>query len=66
MQKLLRVQQVASIMSLQVSTVYELCRRGVLPHVRIAQGKRRALLRFREEDIEQLIRDRTIPVRGER
>ena len=62
MDALLRARDVARILSLRVSSVYELCYRGVIPHVRLAQGKRRALIRFREQDIEQLVQARTVSV----
>ncbi len=56
MKPLLRAQDVAAFLSLRVSTVYDLCYRGVIPHVRLAQGKRRALLRFREEELEEFVK----------
>lgn len=55
MEALLRASEVARILSLRPSTVYALAHRGVLRHVRIAQGARRALIRFRPSDIEKLI-----------
>jgi excisionase family DNA binding protein len=61
MKPLLRVQEVAALLSLRVSTIYDLCYRGVIPHVRLAQGRRRALVRFREEDIEEFLRERARP-----
>ena len=57
--QLLTAQQVAQILNVRPSTVYALCRRRELPHVRVAEGSRRALIRFRADDIETLIRDRT-------
>ena len=63
MDALLRAQDVAKILNLRVSTVYELCHRGSIPHVRLSEGMRRALIRFRGEDIEQLVQDGTVSTR---
>ena len=61
---LLTASQVAERLNIRVSTVYALCRRKEIPHIRVTQAARRALIRFRAEDIEQLIRDRTIGLPG--
>ena len=61
MERLLRAEDVANVLNLQRSTIYSLVRRGLIPHVRLAQGSRRALIRFRREDIEQIIRERSNP-----
>lgn len=59
METLLRAQEVAKILSVRPSTVYDLAHRGVLRCVRIAQGKRRSLIRFRPSDLERLLKERT-------
>ncbi len=62
---LLTAQQVAEILAVKPSTVYDAVYRGVLPVVRLWEGRRRALVRFRRADIEEFIRQRaTTP--GER
>ena len=61
MESLLRAKDVARILNIRPSTVYDLAHRGVLRYVRITQGARRSLIRFRPSDIEQLVRDRTLP-----
>jgi len=58
--RLLAAQEVARLLHVRPSTVYALCRRRELPHVRLSQGRRRALIRFRLEDLERLIRERSI------
>lgn len=63
MDPLLRAKEVAQILSVRPSTVYELAHRGVIPHIRISQGARRSLIRFRATDIEALLRERTVPPR---
>lgn len=60
MSPLVRASHVAALLDVRPSTVYEMARRGLLPHIRICQGSRRALIRFRREDIEQLIRERSV------
>ena len=59
---LLTAQEVAEILAVQPSTVYDAVYRGVLPVVRLWEGRRRALVRFRRTDIEEFIRQRaTVP-----
>jgi excisionase family DNA binding protein len=60
MERLLRAAEVAQVLNLRPATVYALAHRGVIPHVRLAQGGRRALIRFRAEDLEEFIRTRSI------
>ena len=57
---LLTAEQVSRILNIRPSTVYALCRRGALPHIRVAEGKRRALIRFRRSDLEKLLSDRAV------
>jgi len=64
-QSLLTAQQVAEILAVKPSTVYDAVYRGVLPVVRLWEGRRRALLRFRQSDIDSFIKDRsTDPTKG--
>ena len=55
MESLLRAIEVAKILNVRPSTVYDLAHRGVIPHIRIARGSRRSLIRFRHSDLERLI-----------
>ena len=57
--QLLTARQVAELLNIRISTVYALCRRRDLPHIRLSEGKRRALIRFRRADIEEMLRERT-------
>ncbi len=59
MESLLRAADVARLLNIRPSTVYDLAHRGVLPYVRIVQGRRRSLIRFRPSDLEELLRKRT-------
>ena len=59
--RLLTATDVANLINIKVSTVYALCRRGVLPHIRIAEGSRRALIRFDPEQIRRFLCDRVRP-----
>ena len=66
MDALLIVPEVAEILRVRPTTVYSLVARDILPHVRIAQGKRRALIRFRRADVEKFIECRSVvPHSGE-
>ena len=60
--QLLTAEEVAQILRLKPATVYEAASSGRIPCVRLWQGTRRALVRFRRDDIEELIRDRRSPV----
>lgn len=62
MESLLRPAQVAELLNVRPSTLYALCYRGVLPYIRIRQGKRRPLLRFKQQDIEQFLQKNAIPM----
>ena len=59
--RLLTAADVAKILNIEKGTVYEAASRGRLPTVRLWRGQRRALIRFRRSDIEQIIRERTVP-----
>ena len=60
MDPLLIVPEVAAILRIKSTTVYALVARDALPHVRIAQGKRRALIRFRRADVEAFLERRSV------
>jgi excisionase family DNA binding protein len=56
--------EVAAILRTRTVTVYAAAKDGRIPCVRIWQGKRRALLRFRREDIEAIVRGRAVGPKG--
>ena len=58
---LLTAHQVARRLNIKTTTVYALCRRNAIPHIKVTEGRRRALIRFSEEAIEAAIRERSIP-----
>ena len=60
-QRLLTANQVAERFNVKRVTVYAAAAQGRIPFIRLWQGKRRSLIRFRSEDIEKLIRDRRFP-----
>ena len=49
----------------KVSTVYAAAKRRAIPHTRVWQSGRRALVRFRRADIDRLIQEKSLPVRNE-
>ncbi len=57
---LLTAEEVARILRLKPATVYEAAACGRIPSVRLWKGRRKTLVRFRREDIEQLIDARTV------
>jgi len=64
MEPLVRAAEVAKLLNVQIATVYDLARRGVLPHVRVRDGGSRPLVRFHLDTIEKFLRDRTIDPTG--
>ena len=58
---LFSVEDVARRLGVRPSTVRAGVKRGLIPAVILWRGKRRSLMRFRPEDIERLIRERTFP-----
>ena len=57
MAPLARAADVAALLNVRPATVYDLARRGILPHVRLREGTRRPLIRFDLEQVAQFIRD---------
>ncbi len=55
MNELLIAREVAAILRVKPTTVYALVARDALPHIRFAQGRRRALIRFRRADVEAFL-----------
>ena len=58
-ERLLTAEEVAELLSIRVATVYDAASDGRLPVVKLWQGKRRSLVRFRQEDIERLIQEKS-------
>jgi excisionase family DNA binding protein len=56
---LLTAEQVGKLLNLKPATVYDAALKGRLPCVRLWEGRRRALVRFKTEDILKVISDRT-------
>ena len=62
---LLTAEEVANLLRLKPTTIYDAASRGALPVVRLWKGKRRTLLRFRRRDVESFIDERATPARKE-
>jgi len=60
---LLTAEQVARELGVKSSTIYDWTYRGILPHIRILAGTTRAVVRFRQQDLDQFIADRTVKAR---
>jgi excisionase family DNA binding protein len=54
-EQLLTAKEVADLLRLSPSTVFDAAARGDLPCVRLWRGRRKSLLRFRRSDIERLL-----------
>ena len=62
---LLTAEQVAVLLALKAQTVRDAAWRGRLPCVRLWQGKKKSLLRFRRSEIEAFILERSLPAKKE-
>lgn len=60
-ERLLTAHEVAEILALKVSSIYDAVNKGRLPAVRLWEGRRRAVIRFRAADIQRLIDERSRP-----
>ena len=56
---LLTAHQVARLLNIKVVTVYAAAADGRIPSVRLWEGRRRGLVRFRPADIRALLREPT-------
>lgn len=54
---LMVAEEVAHVLRLKPATVYQAAADGRIPCVRLWEGRRRAVIRFRRSDIEKLLRD---------
>ena len=57
--ELWRAEDAARFLNVRTGTVYEWAAKGILPHVRILAGTRRAVVRFRKAELEEFVRSRT-------
>jgi excisionase family DNA binding protein len=62
MDPLVRAADVARLLNVRPATVYDLARRGLLPHVRVREAGRRPLVRFDLREVERFIRDSSTAV----
>ncbi len=58
---LLTSDQVAELLQVRPQTVRDAAWRGKLPCVRLWQGRKKSLLRFRKSEIDDWIRQKSIP-----
>lgn len=58
-ESLFDAREVAEWLKVAVSAVYDQATKGQIPHLRLWRGRRRTLIRFRREDIEKYLLDRT-------
>jgi excisionase family DNA binding protein len=59
MRPLGKANDAAVLLNVRPATVYDLARRGIIPHVRIREGTRRPLVRFDLDQIEQFVREKS-------
>ena len=56
--QLLRADQVAEILNVQTSTVYEWARMSYIPHVRIGIGEKKPCIRFSRNAVEAWLKEK--------
>jgi len=61
----LDAQDAAILLRVRPGTVYDWAARGVLPHIRILAGKKRAVIRFRKTDLDRFLIEKSVMVRGQ-
>ena len=59
LEPLLDAREVADWLGIAPSTVYDAVAKGYLPAVLMWKGQRRTLIRFRREDVEKFIKERS-------
>ena len=62
-QPLLTTSQLAAKWGVRPGTIYDWCYRGLIPHIRIQSGRRKGVIRFRPEDVEEFISARVVEPR---
>lgn len=60
-EQLLTAKEVAGLLRLAPSTVFDAAARGKLPCVRLWRGRRKSLIRFKRSDIEAMITGASSP-----
>ena len=55
---LLRVEEVADLLNVRVSTVYEWARMNYIPHVRLGVGDKKPCIRFDTEEISRWLSEK--------
>lgn len=63
-ESLLHARDIARMLNVRPSTVYALCRRGELDHIRLSEGRRRPLIRFSRQAVEAFLRERAVSPRA--
>ena len=61
---LMTAEQVAEILAVKPQTVRDAAWRGKIPCVRLWSGNKKTLLRFLRSEIEQFIRERSVPIQS--
>ena len=63
---LLTAEQVAEMLNVQRSTVYEWARMDYIPHIRLGTGKKKPLVRFSQSEIQKWIEQKQLKGRTKR
>ena len=63
-EKLLTAEQLAEYLQLKPQTIRDAAWRKKIPCVKLWAGKKKTLLRFKKSEIEDLVRQRSIPAKN--
>ena len=58
LEPLLKAEDIAKVLNVRVSTVYEWVRMDYIPHVRLGTGKKKPCVRFLRAAVEQWLQER--------
>jgi len=63
---LLTAEQIARILNVQRSTVYDWVQMDYIPHIRLGTGKKRPLVRFSASKVEEWLKEKEVEGRSKR
>jgi len=59
-EKLLTPKQVAELFGVAITTIHRMAYQGQLPHVVLRRGKRKAIIRFKQDSLEKFLKKHEI------
>ena len=63
---LLKVEQIAQMLNVEISTVYQWAQMGYIPCIRLGTGKKKPLVRFSQFRVQEWLKEREVDGRTKR